>query len=220
MAFLRHLNERFRIRTLRRCGRCFQLLLLLIELTRTGFTVNATTLVLPIEAIRDSRILSKEKFKEIYPGIDISGQMLAEEGWYVLYRHENLTYLFGPLKNRRDAEPHLKEIQAIREAVIAKRKSLDSSEVRLIHYTFDSVSLPAGGSSTASKGEASAPAQSGDAEAKPGGLQQNEQAPGSGSPTEKILTPTNAPPNTPNPSYPTPPPPPNFLQKLLRIFGI
>ena len=96
--------------------------------------LSALTLLLPVQAIEDSGQLSAQSFKQLYPGIDLSGQTLVEHGWYVLYHHEALTYLFGPMDKRADAEQHQLTLESIYRQAVEYRSSLATATIRLYHY--------------------------------------------------------------------------------------
>ena len=57
-----------------------------------------------VEAIPELWNLSADEFRQRYAGINATGLGPGDEGWYVRYRHENLTYLFGPLADREEAK--------------------------------------------------------------------------------------------------------------------
>ena len=112
---------------------------LITALALTGFCLigrlPAKTLLLPVEAVEDSRYVTLEDFRLLYPGIDISGYTPDEEGWYVRYRHENLTYYFGPVSDHAGALRHKRRLEKIRHDVIRKRESLASSEIVLYQFS-------------------------------------------------------------------------------------
>jgi hypothetical protein len=58
---------------------------------------RAVTMIFPVDAIADLWNLAADEFRQKYAGINVTGLGPSDEGWYVRYRHENLTYLFGPL---------------------------------------------------------------------------------------------------------------------------
>ena len=97
-------------------------------------SVKAGGLLLPIQAIEDSARLSLQDFRQLYPGIPLSGQSPAERGWYVLYRHAFLMYLFGPVETRRIAEQHRVTLAAIHQQAVAQRPSLATAVIRVYHY--------------------------------------------------------------------------------------
>ena len=97
----------------------------------------ARTLVFPVEAIEESRYLPAEEWESTYPGIDITGISLADEGYYVRYRHENLSYFFGPIESLDEAQQHLLVLENVRTELIAKRPNLSTSEVDVVKFSLD-----------------------------------------------------------------------------------
>ena len=95
-----------------------------------------TTMIYPVEAIDDLWSLPADEFRQRYSGINISGLGPSDEGWYVRYRHENLTYLFGPLQEREEARAKKWEMEAVRDAAIRNRQSLASSSVDFVRFTY------------------------------------------------------------------------------------
>ena len=71
--------------------------LALLALGAVATVARATTVIYPVEAIDDLWNLPSDEFKTKFAGINITGLGPSDEGWYVRYRHENLTYMFGPL---------------------------------------------------------------------------------------------------------------------------
>ena len=90
---------------------------------------RAATLIYPVEAIDDLWQLPADDFRQKYAGINISGIGPSDEGWYVRYRHENLTYLFGPLADGEAARKKKWELETVRDAAIRNRSNLTSSNV-------------------------------------------------------------------------------------------
>jgi hypothetical protein len=60
-------------------------------------------MIYPVEAIDDLWNLPADEFRAKYAGINITGLGPSDEGWYVRYKHENLTCLFGPMADREEA---------------------------------------------------------------------------------------------------------------------
>ncbi len=113
--------------------RLFLLLALLLPAAR------AVTVIYPVEGIADLWRLADEEFREKYSGINITGLGMSDEGWYVRYRHENLTYLFGPLSDREAARRAMWELEAVRDAVIRERPTLSSSRVDVVKFSYSGV---------------------------------------------------------------------------------
>ena len=96
----------------------------------------ARTVIYPVEAIADFWKLGEEEYNIHYAGINITGLGPSDEGWYVRYRHENLTYLFGPLGDQEAARQSRWDLEAVRDAVIRERPSLSTSMVDVVKFTF------------------------------------------------------------------------------------
>ncbi|MEX2043747.1 MAG: hypothetical protein WD941_00240 [Opitutus sp.] len=106
---------------------------------------QAMTMIFPVEAIDDLWALGAEEFRQKYSGINISGLSPSDEGWYVRYRHENLTYLFGPVEDREEARKKKWEMEAVRDAAIRNRATLASSQVDFVRFTYSGVFGRGGG---------------------------------------------------------------------------
>lgn len=97
------------------------------------------TSIYPIGAIEDLWNLPADEFRQKYPGINATGLGPSDEGWYVRYRHENLTYLFGPVADREEARKRKWEMETVRDAAIRNRPSLASSQVDFVRFSFTNV---------------------------------------------------------------------------------
>lgn len=113
-------------------------------LLATAFALAATALaqterivVFPVEAIEDSARMSKKEFQETYPGIDVTGFGLSDEGWYVKYRHELLSYLYGPIYDLNEARAYKALMEEVRLTLVLKQPKLTTSTVELIEFRFD-----------------------------------------------------------------------------------
>ncbi|AWT59912.1 MAG: hypothetical protein DF168_01109 [Candidatus Moanabacter tarae] len=95
---------------------------------------SAKSIILPVEAIEDSATMSAEEFESAHPGIDISGYIPDEEGYYVKYSHENLNYYFGPVDIYLEAVLWKDKLAAIVESVTAVRLTLQKSELEIYHF--------------------------------------------------------------------------------------
>ena len=126
----------------------------------------ATTLIYPVSAIEDLWNLPADEFRQRHGGINITGLGPSDEGWYVRYRHENLTCLFGPLAGAEEALQRRRELEAVRDAAIKNRSSLGSSQVDHVRFTFSGVfgragEGPGGGRGTEALARVSADGRSG-----------------------------------------------------------
>ena len=54
--------------------------------------LRSATIIYPVAAIEDFWNLGAAEFRQRYPGINASGLGPSDEGWYVRYKHENLTF--------------------------------------------------------------------------------------------------------------------------------
>ena len=117
--------------------------------------LRGMTLIYPVEAIADLEHLSYDDYKTQYAGINITGLGISDEGWYVRYRHENLTYMFGPLPDRETANQKSWELETVRNEVIKKRPALSTSTVDIVKFTFSGVYGKGGGNSPYEIGRAS-----------------------------------------------------------------
>lgn len=115
------------------------LLALCLALATTSFAHAQAerVVVYPVEAIADGARFSKQKFDETYPGIDATLYGLSDEGWYIRYRHELLTYLYGPLNDLTYARRQKKLLEEIRLSVVLKNPALSSSTVDIIRFDFN-----------------------------------------------------------------------------------
>lgn len=116
-------------------------------------------MIYPVDAIDDLWHLPATEFRDKYAGINASGIGPSDEGWYVRYRHENLTYLFGPIAERDDARAKKWELETVRDAAIRNQPNLTSSQVDFVRFTYSGVFGKAGDSPSGSTGSASASAR-------------------------------------------------------------
>ena len=100
---------------------------------------RATTVIYPVGAIDDFWVMPADEFRQRYGGINVTGLGPSDEGWYVRYRHENLTCLFGPIAEREEARKRKWDLEAVRDAAIRNRASLASSQVDFVRFTFSGV---------------------------------------------------------------------------------
>ena len=96
-------------------------------------------MIFPVAGIDDLWNLPAEEFRQKYAGINVTGLGPSDEGWYVRYRHENLTCLFGPLADREAARKRKWDMETVRDAAIRNRATLASSQVDFVRFTFSGV---------------------------------------------------------------------------------
>src|SRR3954466_3194533 len=118
---------------------------------------HATTMIYPVEAIDDLWNLPAEEFKTKYAGINITGLGPSDEGWYVRYKHENLTYMFGPLPDSEAARKKKWEMESVRDAAVRNRQSLSTSSVDYVKFTYSGVYGKGGGDGSGNGGKSKAP---------------------------------------------------------------
>lgn len=99
----------------------------------------AKTVIYPVEAIADFWKLDAAAFETAYSGINITGMGVGDEGWYIRYRHENLTMLFGPISDREEARQRMWDLEEVRAAVIRQRQTLATSQVDMVRFDFSGV---------------------------------------------------------------------------------
>ena len=126
--------------------------LAVLALVAVAVLARATTVIYPVEAIDDLWQLQADDFKTKYAGINITGLGPSDEGWYVRYRHENLTYMFGPLADNDAARQKKWELETVRDAAIRNRPSLASSKVDYVKFSYSGV-YGKGGGNTPYKGK-------------------------------------------------------------------
>ncbi len=97
---------------------------------------NQMVIVYPVEAISDSAVLSRAEFDKRYPGIDATQFGLTDEGWYVRYQHEMLTYLYGPILDVNDARRQKMQLEEVRLSLVLKRPTLSSSKIDIVKFEF------------------------------------------------------------------------------------
>jgi hypothetical protein len=100
---------------------------------------GANTVIYPVEGIDDLWQLKAEDFRQKYGGINVTGLGVGDEGWYVRYRHENLTYFFGPLADRAEAQKKMWELESVRDAAIRNDPKLSSSQVDFVRFNYSGV---------------------------------------------------------------------------------
>ena len=128
-------------------------LLRLLLLALLPIAARAVTVIYPVEGIADLWNLPYDEYREKYAGINVTGLGPGDEGWYVRYRHENLTYLFGPLSDRETAGRTKWELEAVRDAAIRERPTLSTSRVDVVKFSYSGVYGKRGNTPYSGKGE-------------------------------------------------------------------
>jgi hypothetical protein len=114
-------------------------ILVFLAILAGGASLSAKTIIYPVEAIPELWLLNATDFQTKYGGIDVSGLGVSDEGWYVRYRHENLSLFFGPLADRETAQKKSWELEAVRDAAIRNRASLATSKVDYVRFNLSGV---------------------------------------------------------------------------------
>jgi len=108
-----------------------------LALAQLAAAQSVKVVVYPVEAIADSAHMSKAAFQEAYQGIDATVFGLSDEGWYIRYQHELLTYLYGPLNDIDYTRQQKKLLEEIRLAAVLQSPSLSSSAIDIIRFDFN-----------------------------------------------------------------------------------
>ena len=125
--------------------RAFRRLLAWSACAALAMAARATTLIYPVSAIEDLWNLPADEFRQRHGGINVTGLGPSDEGWYVRYRHENLTCLFGPMADGEEARRRRIEMEVVRDAAIKHRATLSTSQVDHVRFTFSGIFGRGGG---------------------------------------------------------------------------
>ena len=178
---------------------------ILILGTQLAFSMltQATTLVLPPAALPDMETMESERFKVRWPQIEINdGTYPIENGFWVTYQHDNLTYFVGPYEEQAAADEGQATFNRIRTQLIAANAKFENSKVGVLELNIDRSKLKRGGGPS--------PGQ------RPGQLDGKIELPPSASQPGVRSVSTNPPPqdpSTPPPSEPTAHNPPGEFQE-------
>jgi hypothetical protein len=130
------------------------------------------TLLLPLESIPASGLLSAADFRARYPGIELETGIPFEDGWYLVYRHAGLTYFFGPEDDRAYLEPWESRLRNIVTTATEVRPQLESARIFIYRFSlndlFEALARqgPASGDQP-QNGEGTAPGPEGGSPASP-----------------------------------------------------
>ncbi len=102
-------------------------------------TSQAKSVVLPLEAIIDSATFRAKEFNEKYTGIDVSGYYPDDPGYYISYKHKNLTYYFGPVETYEEAVDWKSKLDRVRQEIVYQRPSLASHEVVIYNFSLETI---------------------------------------------------------------------------------
>ena len=107
---------------------------LLLLLAWISLHVLAETRVYPPEALEDMGVLSKEAFDEQWPATEVQDTDLSiDQGFWVAYRHLELTILIGPYEDKVPAEQALTRMEAYRTLLMmGQAQKFGSSTLALL----------------------------------------------------------------------------------------
>jgi hypothetical protein len=122
-------NVRYNMKQLRALG--WLLLVLLI-----GSVNGVAQSVSEIRVIKESAIsyagfLSKARFDKRFPGQMKAGPTELDSGWYVIYKHESLSYYFGPILLESTGQDYLAQLTKTVEAAVQQRPSIADYRLEL-----------------------------------------------------------------------------------------
>lgn len=109
---------------------------IILMLSMAASAQEQKVIIYPVEAISDSAELGRAEFQKRYPGIDVTDFGLMDEGWYVRYTHELLTYVYGPIDELDEARIQKKILEEIRLSLVLKNPKLSTSKVDIIRFDF------------------------------------------------------------------------------------
>ena len=125
--------------------------------------------VIDESAIAYMEFLSKAEFDQRFPG-QIKWELSdLESGWYVIYRHEQLNYYFGPILLQSTGEDYRIQLTQIVEAAVEQRPDIQDYELKLSYEPSTGFSGNSGNS-----GDSTSDSSSGDTgdEQQPGNASQ------------------------------------------------
>ena len=106
--------------------------------------------VIDESAIPYMEFLSKAEFDQRFPGQIKTDLADLENGWYVIYTHENLNYYFGPVLLKSTGKDYQKQLTRIVEAAVAQRPDIQGYQLVL---RYEPSTVPSGDSSKSDDAE-------------------------------------------------------------------
>jgi hypothetical protein len=82
-------------------------------------------------AIPYTGFLAKADFDKRFPGELKADSSKLDNGWYVIYEHEILSYYFGPILLESTGEDYLSQLSDAVEAAVAQRPSIADYRLEL-----------------------------------------------------------------------------------------
>ncbi|MCC5849112.1 MAG: hypothetical protein JJU29_13580, partial [Verrucomicrobia bacterium] len=118
--------------------------LILFSLCHAGLTLQAATWHFPGAAVRDlPRMNRATLFNTWNPRELPAGTAPQTAGHYVIYRHEALTYYFGPFSEEAEAQTAERDLNALRQALIQQDEKFTTSRVDRVQTGLgDDLDLP------------------------------------------------------------------------------
>lgn len=89
--------------------------------------------VIDESAISYMEFLPKKAFDQRFPGQIKSDPADLENGWYVIYIHENLNYYFGPILLESTGQDYLMQLTKIVDAAVSQRPEIQGYQL-LLNY--------------------------------------------------------------------------------------
>jgi len=87
--------------------------------------------VIDESAISYMKFLSKVEFDQRFPGQIKSERADLENGWYVIYIHENLNYHFGPMLLESIGQDYLSQLKKMVDAAVEQRPDIKGYQLVL-----------------------------------------------------------------------------------------
>jgi hypothetical protein len=122
-------NPRYNTRQLRALG---WLILVLLIGSANGVAQSVSEVrVIEESAISYTGFLSKARFDQRFPGQIKAGTADLYSGWYVIYKHESLSYYFGPILLESTGQDYLEQLTQTVEAAVQQRPSITDYRLEL-----------------------------------------------------------------------------------------
>jgi|TARA_B110000093_G_scaffold159640_1_gene179573 hypothetical protein len=122
-------NPRYNTKQLRALG---WLILVLLIGSANGVAQSVSEIrVIEESAISYTGFLSKARFDQRFPGQIKAGTADLYSGWYVIYKHESLSYYFGPILLESTGQDYLEQLTQTVEAAVQQRPSITNYRLKL-----------------------------------------------------------------------------------------
>ena len=102
--------------------------------------------VIDESAIPYMEFLPKADFDQRFPGQIKSNLAELDNGWYVIYAHEQLNYYFGPILLESIGQDYLMQLTQIVEAAVGQRPGIQGYQLALTYEPSTAFSGPGGSS--------------------------------------------------------------------------